>query len=94
MRLFRGLKRTEYQDVLRALGSYIDERGYKDVRIMEVEDGLILQGRVAERNDLGNMSYETVLITDDDIRDMVREAFRRRGQKPPTYTEPEHRPHD
>lgn len=87
MRLFRGLKRTEYQDVLRALGAYIDERGYTDVRIMEVEDGLVLQGRLAERNEIGKMSYETLLITDDDIKDMVREAFHRRGQTPPAYTE-------
>lgn len=87
MKLFRGLKRSDYQDVLRALGSFIDEHGYSDVRIIETEDGVVLQGRVHERRELGESSYDTYLITDDDIKTMVRDAFQRRGQKPPAYSE-------
>lgn len=87
MRIFRGLKRSDYQDVLRALGHFIDEHGFSDVRIIETEDGLVLQGRVAERHEIGVSSYDTYLITDDDIKIMVRDAFLRRGQKPPAYSE-------
>ena len=43
MRLFRGLKRSDYQDVLRALGYFIDDHGYTDVRIVETEDGLSVE---------------------------------------------------
>ena len=32
MKLFRGLAKTDYQDVLRAIGLFIDEHGYTDVR--------------------------------------------------------------
>jgi hypothetical protein len=85
MKLFRGLQRSDYQDVLRALGAFIDERGYSDVRIIETEDGLVLQGRVDDRHEIGQASFDTFLITDDDIKVMVRDAFRRRGQKPPHY---------
>ncbi len=87
MKLFRGMKRSDYQDVLRALGNFIDEHGYTDVRIIETEDGLVLQGRVIERREIGESSYDTYLITDEDIKVMVRDAFQRRGQKPPAYIE-------
>jgi len=73
--------------VLRALGSFIDDHGYSDIRIVETEDGLVIQGRVTDRREIGEASYDTYLITDDDIKVMVRDAFRRRGQKPPAYSE-------
>ena len=87
MKLFQGLQRSDYQDVLRALGYFIDDHGYSDVRIIETEDGVVVQGRVSDRNEIGESSYETFLITDEDIKEMVRDSFWRRGQKPPTYSE-------
>lgn len=85
MKLFHGLKRSDYQDVLRTIGALIDERGYCDIRIVETEDGLVLQGRVLDRRGIGEASYDTYLITDEDIKVMVGDAFRRRGQQPPPY---------
>jgi hypothetical protein len=87
MKLFRGMKRSDYQDVLRAIGYFIDDHGYTDVRIIETDDGLVIQGRDANRRELGESSYDTFLITDDDVKVMVRDAFQRRGQKPPAYSE-------
>ena len=87
MKLFRGLAKTDYQDVLRAIGLFIDEHGYTDVRIIEIEDGVVLQGRVREQHSIGVSSYETFLITDDDLKEMVRTAAERRGQKPPVFTQ-------
>lgn len=87
MKIFRGMSRTDYQDVLRAIGYFIDEHGYTEVRIIEIEDGLVLQGRVADRREFGKASFDTFLITEDDLKEMVRDAFRRRGQKPPSYSE-------
>lgn len=88
MKLFRGMNRSDYQDVMRALGYFIDDHGYCDVRIIETNDGVVLQGRVADRREIGESSYDTFLITDEDIKVMVRDAFRRRGQTPPDYSEP------
>jgi hypothetical protein len=73
--------------VLRALGYFIDDHGYCDVRIVETEDGVVVQGRVNDRHEIGESSYDTFLITDDDIKEMVRDSFRRRGQKPPSFSE-------
>lgn len=86
MKLFRGLQRTDYQDVLRALGYFIDERGYVDVRIIESEDGLVFQGRKSSMQELGEYVFDTFLITDEEIKEMVRDSYRRRRQKPPSYS--------
>ena len=43
--------------------------------------------RVDDRHEIGQSSFDTFLITDDDLKIMVRDAFRRRGQKPPNYSE-------
>jgi hypothetical protein len=86
MKLFQGLAQTEYQDVLRALGLFIDQHGYKDVRIIEIEDGIVIQGRLGDRRELGKPSFDTFLITEQDLKELVADAFRRRGQQPPAYT--------
>jgi hypothetical protein len=85
MRLFSGLPKTDYQDVLRVLGRFIDERGYRNVRIIENEEGLLVQvtrpgdGKVST-------SYETFLLTDDAIQQLLTRAYGRResGQPRPT----------
>ena len=78
MKLFQGLPRSDYQDVMRALGYFIDENGYVDVRIVESEDGLVFQGRKPDRNRAGERGFDTFLITDDEIKQMVRDSYRRR----------------
>jgi hypothetical protein len=78
MKLFTGMSRSDYQDVLRALGYFIDEHGYVDVRIVESENGVVFQGRSPDRKGTGERPFDTFLITDDEIREMVRESYRRR----------------
>jgi DNA-binding cell septation regulator SpoVG len=86
VRIFQGLQRSDYQDVLRALGYLIDERGYVDIRIIESEEGLVFQGRMPSRQEIGEYVFDTFLITDEEIKDMVRASYRRRRQKPPAYS--------
>jgi hypothetical protein len=81
MKLFAGLSRTDYQDLLRAVGALIDERQLRDVRFWEHEDGIVLQGR---RYAATGDAYETVLLTDDDLSVMLAGAYRRRGESPPS----------
>lgn len=82
MKLFHGLNRSDYQDVLRTIGLLIDERGYSDIRIIETEEGLVLQGRLETRNQVGESAFDTYLITEEDIRLMQQDASVRRNQKP------------
>lgn len=83
MKLFEGLVKTDYQDVLRAVGRYADQQGFREIRIVETEDGLILQGNVAGKQ--GNRKQprrlETYLLTTSDLEKMRREAYFERGRR-------------
>ena len=82
MKLFDGVSQTDYQDILRALGRFIDAHQYIDIRIIEAEDGLIFQGRPMPRS--GKLKpgpqIETYLITDDDLQQLLRDAYAQRGK--------------
>ena len=82
MKLFEGVSQTDYQDVLRALGRFIDRNNYVDIRIFETEDGLIFQGRTSLR--AGRIKpgpqFDTYLITDDDLRALLHDAYEQRGK--------------
>ena len=80
MKLFAGLDRTDYQDVFRAVGAWIDAQGLHEVRVWEHADGLIVQGRPGP-----DAEYRTVLLTDDDLSALLTETYRRRGQAIPEW---------
>ncbi len=80
-KLFQGMLKSDYQDVLRTIGHYIDEHGFADIRLIETEDGLILQGKVSTGEARGEKKTETYLLTVQDVRELMREAYTRRGTK-------------
>jgi hypothetical protein len=80
-KLFQGMLKSDYQDVLRTIGHYIDEHGFTDIRLIETEDGLILQGKVSTGEARGEKKTETYLLTVQDVRELMREAYTRRGTK-------------
>lgn len=84
MRLFAGLSTTDYQDILRAVGLYIDEMGFRSIRVLEVDDGIVIQGLPTRETDRSSTSYETLLLTDDDLREILVQAYKRRqtGARP------------
>jgi len=82
MRLFQGLPKTDYQDLLRTIGHYIDQGGFTYIRLIETEEGMILQGRVSPAGEIrGEKKTETYLLTVEDLQDLMRKAFARRGKK-------------
>jgi len=82
MRLFQGLSQTDYQDLLRAIGHYIDRSGFSNIRLIETEEGIIIQGRVSTTGEIGGeKKTETYLLTLEDIQDLMRKAYARRGKK-------------
>lgn len=80
-KLFQGMTKSDYQDVFRTIGHYIDQQGLTGIRLLEAEDGLILQGRVGTGGIRGETKTETYLLTVQDIRDLMREAYVRRGRR-------------
>jgi hypothetical protein len=75
MKLFAGLSRTDYQDILRAIGAIVDEKQLRDLRMWEHADGIIVQGR---RQGIGE--FETISLDDEELQAMLREAYRRRSR--------------
>src|SRR4051794_35192377 len=84
MKLFAGLSRTDYEDVFRALGALIDERGWTNVSLMEVDEGLVVQVMVKPSGREPKPHLETYLLTDNDLERVMRDAVARRRKKETT----------
>ena len=91
MKLFAGLSRTDYEDVLGAVGALVDERGWSDISLMEVDEGLIVQVLVKPSLRQARPHLETYLLTDADLERVQQDALRLRRKKapPPVSAPPE-----
>ena len=74
MRLFDGLETTDYQDILRALGHHCQVRGWCNLRIVECEDGLILQYTETPES----REFTTYHFSDEDLHNLLRNSYFRR----------------
>jgi hypothetical protein len=90
MRIYEGSPRQDFEEVFRSMGAFIDQRGMKDVLLVEAPDGYIIQGLVvsvehgsAWSETLGSQTKETLTFLDDDIARFMEEASARRGRIPP-----------
>jgi len=90
MRLFSDSGDTYYQEMLRTLGAFLEAHSFRDIRIVETEDGIIVQGRTvsSERESVA----ETYLLTVDDIHAMLQEAYQKRGQQASDFAKREKQP--
>ena len=86
MRIYEGSPRQDFEEVLRSIGAFLDQRGMKDVLLVEAPDGFIVQGLVIEGGDTGTWSEsvghqvkETLTFLDEDIARFMDEAVARRG---------------
>ncbi len=91
MRIYEGSPRQDFEEVFRSMGAFIDERGMKDVLLLEAPDGYIIQGLVtsgavggAWSESIGSMTKETLTFLDDDIARFMEEAGARRGRTAPS----------
>jgi hypothetical protein len=77
MHLFDGLGRTDYQDLLRALGRELDLAGARDLRLVETDAGLTLQLRRAA---VPGEGFRTVPYPDADLLALLHDAYALRGR--------------
>ncbi len=77
MRLFDGLDRTDYQDLLRALGRECDYAALRDLRIIETESGLRLQFRYVADLAAG---FQNFAYDDDALLTLLQGAYTLRGR--------------
>ena len=90
MRIYEGSPRQDFEEVFRSIGAFLDQRGMKDVLLLEAPDGFIVQGLVTTGSNTGTWSdsmgtvvKETLTFLDDDIARFMDEAIARRGQAAP-----------
>jgi len=90
MRIYEGSPRQDFEEVFRSIGAFLDQRGMKDVLLVEAPDGFIVQGLVVSgqststwSDTMGTQTKETLTFLDDDIARFMDEATARRGRTPP-----------
>jgi hypothetical protein len=80
MRLFADSPRRYYQDVLRVVGRFAEEHRFSDLRVVETEDGVIVQGRAEDRTSRDHaLITETYFLSVEDLLGMMRSALKARG---------------
>ncbi len=91
MRIYEGSPRQDFEEVFRSIGAFLDARGMRDILLLEVPDGFVVQGLVtaggsagAWSDTIGTVSKETLTFVDDDIAKFMEEAVARRGGGAPT----------
>jgi hypothetical protein len=83
MRIYEGSPRQDFEEVLRSIGAFLDQRGMRDVLLLEAPDGFVVQGLVNEAQVGGELAgrevKETLTFLDDDIARFMDEAVARRN---------------
>ena len=91
MRIYEGSPRQDFEEVFRSIGAFLDQRGMKDVLLVEAPDGFIVQGLVISgasgagtwSESIGSQVKETLTFLDDDIARFMEESVARRGKPHP-----------
>lgn len=86
MRIYDGSPRQDFEEVFRSIGAFLDTRGTRDILLLEVPDGFVVQGLVVAgagvgswSESMGSIVKETLTFMDEDIATFMEEAAVRRG---------------
>jgi len=90
MRIYEGSPRQDFEEVLRSIGAFLDQRGMREILLLEVPDGFVVQGLAVTAasaggwaESVGNLPKETLTFFDDDIARFMDEAAARRNAGTP-----------
>jgi hypothetical protein len=90
MRIYEGSPRQDFEEVFRSIGAFIDQRGMREILLVEAPDGFIVQGIVTAgaaggtwSESMGHQAKETLTFLDDDISRFMEESLSRRGEPGP-----------
>ncbi len=78
-RIKRGEINMTYSELLRVIGSYIDRSALSEVRLLETDEGIIVQGRVTEGPRTGQS--DTYQLTPEDLEGLLHDARAQRGKR-------------
>ena len=89
MRIYDGSPRQDWEDVLRAVGAFADRERLKEILLLELEGGFVLQGLALPESGQwsesgGQLAARTYELTDEQVAQLLDDATANRG----TATEP------
>lgn len=84
MRIYDGSPRQDWEEVLRSIGAFADAEGLKELLLLELEGGFLLQGLGiqaggADSDSFGSASKRTYELTDDQVAEMMDASEAKRG---------------
>jgi hypothetical protein len=84
MRIYDGSPRQDWEEVLRAIGSFVDRERLKEILLLELEGGFILQALgvtqgAADSDTFGALAKRTYELTDDQVAQLMDEVTAERG---------------
>lgn len=84
MRIYDGSPRQDWEEVLRSIGAFADGEGLKELLLLELEGGFLLQGLGiqaggADSDSFGSASKRTYELTDDQVAEMMDAREAKRG---------------
>ena len=89
MRIYEGSPRQDWEEILRSVGAYLDDRGMRGLVFVETDNGFIIQGTsvtgsVGSQHSeaVGKAVRETLTLADEDVAKFMHDALARRGTAP------------
>ena len=84
MRIYDGSPRQNWEEVLRAIGAFADREQFKELLLLELEGGFLLQGLALpegghDSDTMGALAKRTYELTDEQIAQLMDEATAKRG---------------
>lgn len=84
MRIYEGSPRQQWEEVLRSIGAFADREHLKELLLLELESGFVLQGLGlqaggADSDTYGSAVKRTYELTDDQIGELMDARASERG---------------
>jgi hypothetical protein len=94
MRIYDGSPRQDWEEVLRSIGAFADSEGLKELLLLELEGGFLLQGLGVQAGGATSESYgsaakRTYELTDDQVAELMDAGAAKRdsADSPQPHTE-------
>jgi len=89
MRIYEGSPRQQWEEVLRSIGAFADRERLKELLLLELDAGFLLQGLAlpqagAWSESEGILTKATHELPDEEIGKLIDEAEAKRSEEPPT----------
>jgi hypothetical protein len=86
MRIYEGSPRQDFEEVFRSIGAVLDKRGVREILLLELAEGFLVQGietdqtaSGAHSDVMGRERKVTFTFFEDDVARFMEEGLARRG---------------